>query len=65
MLFKYTKQPAKGIYLATQILFTLLARLPIWCLLGASPIGRQKRTWSFKRALSVRFTKSILRVIYK
>jgi hypothetical protein len=64
-LWKYAKQPSKGIFLTCQILFTLFARLPTWSVIGILAVGRQKRSWTYKRALSARFMRLILTVIYR
>jgi hypothetical protein len=64
MLWRYRKQPAKGIYLTIQNLVTLFVRIPIWSLIGLTSLGRQSSNWSFQRSLYVRLVRHVMDLMY-
>ncbi|KAI0699538.1 alpha/beta-hydrolase [Cytidiella melzeri] len=50
-------QPFKGIYLLSEGLITIFLRLPVWVLLALPRSNRPRKSWTFKRALMLRFFK--------
>jgi hypothetical protein len=52
--FDLAQQPRKGIFLAYQILTTILIRLPLWTLSSIVPAWRARPSWSFKKNLLIK-----------
>ncbi|KII95552.1 hypothetical protein PLICRDRAFT_86909 [Plicaturopsis crispa FD-325 SS-3] len=54
MVFEYRRQPIRGIYLAYQLVVTLLVWIPLWTLISLPRPLRPRRSWPVRRCLMVR-----------
>ena len=53
MVFEYRNQPWRGIYLGYQSVLTVI-RVPVWILLSVPKALRPRRSWTFKKTISMR-----------
>jgi hypothetical protein len=58
--FRYRNQPWKTPYLAVQLSYILLAKIPWWILINLLPSARHSPKWTLKRAVLVRIIGRIL-----
>lgn len=64
-LYTYRDQPWRSLYTTYQIALTIFLRLPYWILIGLFPWGRLHPQFTFRKALIIRITRTILSVVYR
>ena len=64
-LYTHKYQPWRFLYTTYQIGLTILFRLPVWIVIGLFPWGRPHPQFTFKKALIIRITRTILHTVYK
>ena len=64
-LYTHRDQPWRFLYTIYQIGVTILFRLPFWIAIGLFPRGRLHPQFTFKKALIIRITRTILKTVYK
>ncbi|KAF5354962.1 hypothetical protein D9756_005368 [Leucocoprinus leucothites] len=62
MAYQYTKQPVKALFLAYQVLSTLLVRIPLWVLLSIPRGLRPRKSWDLKRTVMVNIIRHLFEV---
>ncbi|EGO00804.1 hypothetical protein SERLA73DRAFT_178747 [Serpula lacrymans var. lacrymans S7.3] len=65
MVHELQHQPARGLYLAYQIISTLFFRLPFWILVSIPRPWRPRPSWSLKRCLWVNLIRHVSQIFYK
>ncbi|KAF8897030.1 Alpha/Beta hydrolase protein [Gymnopilus junonius] len=60
MPYAFRHQPLKGLYLVYQLITTLFVRFPLWVLFSIPRSLRGRKSWTFKRALWVRFLRHFM-----
>lgn len=63
-LYTCRDQPWRFLYTSYQTCLTLF-RLPFWFAIGLFPWGRIHPQFTFKKALIIRITRTILQIVYK
>ncbi|KAI8980045.1 hypothetical protein BD414DRAFT_509007 [Trametes punicea] len=64
MPFLCRHQPLKAIFLVGSALYVILA-VPVWAITNALPSWRPRRSWSFKRALTIKLLRTGVRILYQ
>lgn len=64
IMFAFRNQPLKFLYLAFWIPSLLFLRLPYWAAIASIPALRPRRSWTFRRTLTVRFSDAYLRMLW-
>ncbi|KAK2463212.1 hypothetical protein APHAL10511_004867 [Amanita phalloides] len=65
MVFAFRHQPLKGIYIAYELLSTLLVRVPWWILRSTLRSWRPRKSWSLARALRVHIRRHLSKVSHQ
>lgn len=64
-LYTCRNQPWRLLYTTYQMILTALFRLPFWLIIGLFPWGRLHPQFAPKKALIIRITRTIVKIVYK